>query len=1110
MPITIKYEEYQRFANILTEDIMLKLIGKHDNFKRFKETHTPSRTIFVGNLQSDDQTDINDSKKGIANSLSVRFLLKDLADEININLSLSIFYRVYPTFEEQKIFIQKNYDNSNKNKDFDMANIWKRKDISINNIKFNNEDNVNITLKEYIEDILTSDELYLGHEKIPANVVNDENEFYSFIDNLEKIDKSFLDWNIEIKFKTQNFNQNGKKLKLCSISLINLSKSPEKNLKLYEGDVFAPILDIDLNNNIAIPFKYNYEHDGYEKEYEEFLRCINCQGKLKNNHIITSSYSTFNQEKVVPKSQIDKVDICFETLATEKGLEELDKIYEFMENHVSYCENYYENNNDELKNKEEYYDEILNFKLMKKNFFKGIQLLKNNYNILTSFLLMNETFKLNSKEKPYNSWRLFQIVFIVSELKDIVDKTAKKDSCSLLHVMTGGGKSEAYFGLVIFSAFYDRITGKTFGVTAFTKFPLRMLSIQQLQRIANIFIWAEEIRKKENLGGEPFSIAYYVGSTDNEFPDYNYKVINIMEKNKKDGKLTPGKIIDQCPICNNHPPVYLDVDLDNKTVIHKCSECGREYRLYFSDDEIYRMIPTFIVSTVDKLAAVSSNRRFKNLFGGKIDSCPCGHGFNSRNDTCFYKDINSNKCEEYGEHVDINFNTGPSLMIQDEMHLIREGFGTIDSHFESMFEKLEQELGGSTFKRIAMTATVAGAKKQIKELYDKKTIVFPPKLINPDGEDFFFNYEKDNDGNSKIQRQIIGIKPNQSVISPLTAILRYSAQFFKDLEENLEEFSIKHKFDLDELGIIKEYYKQILTYHKKKSSTQIVNYFAESFINGREDSYDIEGRPLTGENNLDYIKETIDLVSHYYDNPNNKEKLLTVNATSIVSHGVDIDKWNFMVFDGMPNNTSEYIQALSRAGRQKFGIIFLTFYPHRTRDLSFYHHFNEYHNILDDKVENIAISRWTKLGFDQTFTSIFLGALMNYMSNKLEKQIYLVKHVREIFIENYNEVNHARKENIKEEPLNLLVDFLHESYITNENIIGSKYFRENIKKETENRILALANYGIAKDNSTFVVKALKDNDNKNYNTQMGMRGIQDMIVLGPTNDESTFRSEWGE
>lgn len=1027
---------------------------------------------------------------------------------------MSIFYRVYPTFDEQNKFIDVNYDDRESYKKFDIANIWKRKDITVDTIIFDKTDSVKVSLKQYINDILMVDELFLSDEtiqKIPADVVDDNEKYNEFIENIPKLDKSFLDWEVEVSLKTQNFSQDEDNLKLCTISLVNLSINPENNPKLYEGDIFAPSFQIDLNNNMAVPFRYNYEHDGYKRLYEQYLRCINCQGELKDNLITTCACPTSNKEKISPKNELEGVDISFKTLSTENGLVELDKIHELMEEHIADSEKYYENNKSEMENDEEYHEEILNFKKMKETFVRGIKLLKDKENpkVLKSFLLMNKAFEENSKEKGYDSWRLFQIVFIVSELIDVVCKETPKDSCSLLHVMTGGGKSEAYFGLVIFSAFYDRLSGKEFGVTAFTKFPLRMLSIQQLQRIANIFIWAEKIREEENLGGEPFSIAYYVGSTDDEFPDYNYKIIKIMEKDKKEGKRTLGKIIDKCPICKDHPPVYLDVDQSNNTVIHKCSECGREYRLFFSDDEIYRMIPTFIVSTVDKLAAVAINRRFKNLFGGKLDLCPDGHGFNSRNDVCFYKDINSVQCKKSGSPVNVEFNTGPSLMIQDEMHLIREGFGTIDSHFESTFDNLEQAMAGSTFKRIAMTATVAGAKNQIKELYDKETIVFPPKLINSKGEDFFFNHEKDIDKNPIIQRRIIGIKPNRSVISPLTAILRYSAQFFKYLDENLEKFAEENEFDIGELTEIKEYYKQILTYHKKKDATQIVNYFAESFINGREDSYDIEARPLTGENNLDYIKETIDLVDNYYKNDNNKERLLAVNATSIVSHGVDIDKWNFMIFDGMPNNTSEYIQALSRVGRQKFGIVFLTFVPHRTRDLSFYHHFIEYHDILDDKVENVALSRWTKLGFDQTFTSIFLGALMNYLSNELERPIYRVKDVKEIFIENYENINDVKRKHIKKEPLNLLIDFLHDAYLTDHDVVGSKYFRESIKKETEDRILVLAGYGISKTNSKFIPSAIKHNNYKNYDTQMGMRGIQDTIVLIPHSSEGTFRDNWG-
>ena len=110
---------------------------------------------------------------------------------------------------------------------------------------------------------------------------------------------------------------------------------------------------------------------------------------------------------------------------------------------------------------------------------------------------------------------------------------------------------------------------------------------------------------------------------------------------------------------------------------------GKVFKYYSATIEIYRVITTFIVCTVDKLAGVATNRRFKNLFGGKLDTCPNGHGFIPRNDTCEYQIGPRERCGEFGNHLNVPFNTNPTLIIQDEMHLIREGFGTIDSHFES-------------------------------------------------------------------------------------------------------------------------------------------------------------------------------------------------------------------------------------------------------------------------------------------------------------------------------------------------------------------------------------------------------------------------------------------
>ena len=43
---------------------MLKLISKHDNFIIYRETYTPSRTIFVRNLHEENNVKIDDPKSG--------------------------------------------------------------------------------------------------------------------------------------------------------------------------------------------------------------------------------------------------------------------------------------------------------------------------------------------------------------------------------------------------------------------------------------------------------------------------------------------------------------------------------------------------------------------------------------------------------------------------------------------------------------------------------------------------------------------------------------------------------------------------------------------------------------------------------------------------------------------------------------------------------------------------------------------------------------------------------------------------------------------------------------------------------------------------------------
>jgi hypothetical protein len=254
------------------------------------------------------------------------------------------------------------------------------------------------------------------------------------------------------------------------------------------------------------------------------------------------------------------------------------------------------------------------------------------------------------------------------------------------------------------------------------------------------------------------------------------------------------------------------------------------------------------------------------------------------------------------------------------------------------------------------------------------------------------------------------------------------------------------------------------------------------------EDYAIMSKTLTGDNSLNEIRDTIDYIEKFLNDPNDLKKTNVTFATSIVSHGVDINAWNVMIFQGIPKKTSEYIQALSRVGRQVAGVIFLWFYPNRARDLSFYHNFNDYHEMLEYKVEEIPILRWSPLGLMQTFTSVFNASILNYFSNKLKKPIYKVDDVKEIFSLTDNAIQN--RENI--------LDFINKSYLVeqSENVKKGEYFKRKIPILMEERLNYLFRYQ-KHANKFFFPNALADSNDKFFRTQRGMRGIEDSAIMNP-------------
>lgn len=1101
---SVKYKDYEKFGNLLVEDVLKRLTGSHEDYERFLYDRSLSTKFLIGNLEGIPEKDIpkkdkikvtDDSKKEdleekdendfeikndvfetSLNSMSIKFLLEEPPEDIPINLKLSLFYRVIPSYEEQLNEFKK-YGRSSLR----IAPVWKRHDATFD-LHLNKTDNtINLDFSKDIDTIKHDKNLLKQDFKVYQMDLSDENSFNNLLASHDELEYTFS-WKGNVILTTRDFNQKNKNYTLVEIKLINNTPIIEEERFLFEASFFNPKLKILLEKD-PIKFNYKYTYEGKYKESFADFRCINCHAEYDPSEKVISSknYAITDREKKSPRNNLPNVDISFNKLSHSEGLDELEKIYENMNDHIS-------NSSSQAENYE-------SFKKMRDRFKKGINELKNNDNASYAFNLMNKTFlemnerlkELTEGKKGFDGWRLFQIVFIVSLIPDIVYDT-ERDTCELLHVMTGGGKSETYFGAVIFTAFFDRIRGKKFGVSAVTKFPLRMLSIQQLQRIANVFIFAEEVRLSENIDGEPFSIAYFVGSRDEEFPGNDFKLINEIKKLKEKNKSKPGKIIDKCPICGHE--VNLDIDEKQNLVIHKCTHCtDKIFRLYFTDDEIYRTLPTFIVSTVDKWAGIAQNRRFRNLLGGKLDYCNL-HGFLPRGDGCSFYITEKQTCGENDRQVNINFDTSPTLIIQDEMHLIGEGFGTIESHFESLMEAMKSEFSkGSKFKNIAMTATVTGAKDQIQQLYHKKTRIFPPSLLNNDENDFFFKIEKEDDVDI-IQRKIIGLKTNKKRLNYrlMHSILKYISQFIRNVELGQADYKELDSFDENDLDHILSNYKNILTYHNKKDDVHNISHGMSDFVNNDKNIYEVLSEPLTGESSSEDIKKVISKV----EGLNEKDKLLAVHATSVVSHGVDIDEWNIMIFGGMPRTTAEYIQALSRVGRKFFGIVFVSYIYSRNRDLSFYQHFDEYHEILEDKVENVPLSRYGKLGLEQTFTSIFCASVLNYLSDELDTPLYTKVEFKKAL---------KNSENVEK-----LKSFIKKAYISESDLKGAKYFDENLDEMVDSRVEYLIDYG---GKFNYLWDVLKDNDDKYFKIQYGMRGIQDMVHLKPfLKTDENFAIKW--
>lgn len=636
----------------------------------------------------------------------------------------------------------------------------------------------------------------------------------------------------------------------------------------------------------------------------------------------------------------------------------------------------------------------------------GLRALQQDPALRRAFAAANQVFNRVGQARGRNirKWRLFQLVFQVIHVsalraREVEDPAylAELDTADVLYFPTGGGKTEAYLGLIAVAMFYDRLRGKYLGITALLRFPLRMLSVQQLVRVGRIVYAAEDLRRamldvgQADLAGDPFRLGFFVGSSNT--PNRLSNDINRGEDSidwwarelAKDPELgVLRRTITEClnPDCLGGD-VTLQADVPGVRLLHVCSACG-EMPVCVTDEEVFRYLPAVTVATVDKLAAVGRIPELSHFVAGPAYQCP-DHGYFTHHKQV-WKDgkpsQTADRCLAGGkctrgkrEYVAVTVHDPvPALQVQDEMHLLQEELGTFNAHYETLFEHLQRQVGTKKpTKLLAATATVERYEAQVRHLYARRAAVFPAPGWNLE-ESFYTRLSVDT------QRIYIGAMPM------LREVTEFGSRVQGLLHREIERLADDPEATLDRLGLTtittpQQLLSELFNY---ELSLGYVNSKRDGdAISNKLDAYvkDFGGDPLvirflSGDNTLNEIADVLRMIDEQKISDPRDQRLRATVGTSVVSHGVDLDRLNMLVMNWMPSNIASYIQATSRSGRAHVGLVISGYDRAKPRDRSMYHYFLPHHRFLQELVAPVPVNRFAKFAIGRTAPGLVCAIIM--------------------------------------------------------------------------------------------------------------------------------------
>ena len=531
-------------------------------------------------------------------------------------------------------------------------------------------------------------------------------------------------------------------------------------------------------------------------------------------------------------------------------------------------------------------------------------------------------------------WRPFQLAFLLTTLESTADEdNESRDTVDLIWFPTGGGKTEAYLGLIAFQIVLRRLrypdTGG--GTAILMRYTLRLLTRDQFIRATRLICALERIRRKRNdLGAEPITIGMWVGKATS--PNSFQEAAELVEKARAN-QAKPELVVDHCPWCGQAFDSGRNYASTAKHFRFLCRNpaCGfgasGEGVLPFNvvDEALYAEPPTLLVATVDKFARLAWEERANAFFGG-------------------------------ARH------RPPELIIQDELHLIASALGSVAGLYEAAIDTV-LKVRGVYPKYIASTATIRMAEKQVRRLYGREVAVFPPPGLNCDDAYFARAVPLEKRPGRIYMGYLAPMLNRHQCLAPLAATLLLAphALFAGDQHER---------------ELLDAWWTQVVYHGSLKGVGNSHTAFASEvrdFMRLLSDTVDVQagedekprqtGRSMPRIAQLTSLQTAAQNAGIFARLGKTREEegcLDAVLATNMISVGLDVGRLALMVINGQPLTTAEYIQASSRVGRSEVpGIVFANYYRDQARSLSHYESFRPYHEAFYRFVEPTSVTPYT-------------------------------------------------------------------------------------------------------------------------------------------------------